>query len=67
MIDLTIFEMESDFEVQIINCLNNHLNQFFHDFIVSGIGVRIYNDGKKYHGSFQNSKREGFDLFILKT
>ncbi|PRP86455.1 hypothetical protein PROFUN_05374 [Planoprotostelium fungivorum] len=32
------------------------------DFVVEGIGVRLYSNGSKYQGHFANNKREGYGI-----
>mmetsp|Transcript_19619 Transcript_19619/g.27377 ORF Transcript_19619/g.27377 Transcript_19619/m.27377 type:complete len:906 (+) Transcript_19619:95-2812(+) len=61
----SIFEIDAESLNQIINFLNNQpassKTQMI-DFTVSGIGVRLYKDKKKYQGNFLNNKREGYGV-----
>jgi len=60
----TIFDMDPVLESQLLKCLREHLISYKQlEFIVQGIGVRLYTDGHKYlAGSFLNSKRDGYGI-----
>ncbi len=60
-IDQSIFDMDPAQEKILVECVTTHLKTPL-DFIVQGIGSRRYNNGKNFHGSFQNSKRDGYGV-----
>lgn len=61
-IDASVFDIDPASEQQLFQCAKEHIKQPI-DRIVNGIGVRLYNNGKKYQGHFENNVRHGFGTF----